>query len=96
MFIFLVTSLVFSVMDVRSPMCTMHTVDSSASGLIAGGINVTTWDKSLVSKYVDWGFIPLCSRGDCWGGILALFYDSLWGSRFGFTVGTSFVGRITV
>jgi hypothetical protein len=31
----------------------------------------------------------LCSRGDCWGGILALFYDSLWGSRFGLTLGTS-------
>ena len=31
----------------------------------------------------------MCSRGDCWGGILALFYDSLWGSRFGLTLGTS-------
>ena len=64
-------------------------MDLSASGLTAGVINVSMWDKSLVSEYMHWGFIPLCSRGDCWGGILALFYDSLWGSRFGFTVGTS-------
>ena len=70
-------------------MCTVHSVDSSASGLIAVGINVPMWDKSLVSEYMHWGFIPLGTRGDCWGGILALFYDSLWGSRFGLTVGTS-------
>ena len=70
-------------------MCTVHSVDSSASGLIAVGINVPMWDKSLFSEYIDWGYIPLCSRGDCWGGILALFYDSLWGSRFGLTLGTS-------
>ena len=89
MFIFLVTSLVFSVMDVRSPMCTMHIVDSSASGLIAGVINMPMWDKSLVSEYIDWGFLPFCSRGDCGGGILPLSQDSFWGSRFGLTVGTS-------
>ena len=83
MFIFLETLLVFSVTDVQLPMCTMHTVDSSASGLIAGGINVTTWDKSLVSKYVDWGFIPLCSRGGCVGGILPLSRESFWGLGLG-------------
>jgi hypothetical protein len=50
---------------------------------------MTTWDKSLVSEYIDWGFIPLCSRGGCVGGILPLSQDSFWGSRFGLTVGTS-------
>ena len=60
-----------------------------ASRLTAGGINVTTWDKSLVSEYIDWGFIPLCSRGGCVGGILPLSQESFWGSRFGLTVGTS-------
>jgi hypothetical protein len=67
----------------------MHTVDSSASGLIAGVINMPMWDKSLVSEYIDWGFLPFCSRGDCGGGILPLSQDSFWGSRFGLTVGTS-------
>ena len=46
-------------------------------------------NKSPVSEYVDWGFIPLCSRGGCVGGILPLSQDSFWGSRFGLTVGTS-------
>jgi hypothetical protein len=82
--------LVFSVMDVRLPMCTEHTLDSSACLWIdSRGHKCARWDKSLVSEYVDWGYIPLCSRGDCWGGILALFHDSLWESRFGLTVGTS-------
>jgi hypothetical protein len=46
-------------------------------------------NKSPVSEYVDWGFIPLCSRGGCVGGILPLFQESFWGSMFGLTVGTS-------
>jgi hypothetical protein len=81
--------LVFSVMDVQLSMYTEHTLDSFASGLIAGGINVSMWDKSLVSEYTDWGFLPLCSRGDSEGGILPLFQESFWGSRFWLPVGTS-------
>ena len=36
-------------------MCMVRTLVSSASGLTAGGISVSTWDNSLVSVYIDWG-----------------------------------------